>query len=299
MRKSLCLSFAVLVFFIYSPPAHSFTNLDLMGNYTLISFTIYGGGYPTITQDDFSSFTGRGSVSNNAFLLEMSGTLKPAMGGNYIWQWYTGFYTVVAGNRIRVELTGSPTTHVDIIYSGNTITTSGQDPYEGFFYTYVWQKTASLFTQSQLNQAVSDAVAAKNTIIADQAANIENLNSQVDSQAQTISELNDQIASMYTQGQLDQVVADANEVKDLVIAEKNELIASMFTQEELNAAVSQVVADKDEIISQKELIISSMFTQEDLDHAVASGIAEYIFDSDGKIGLAEIVFGLQVLTGIR
>ena len=218
----------VFGFFIYSPSAHSFTNLDLMGNYTLTSFTIYGGGYPTVTQNDFSNFTGRATVANNAFLFEMSGTLKPAMGGTYFWQWNTGFYTVVSGNRIRIELTGSPTAYADIAYSGNTMTTSGQDPYEGFYYTYFWQKTETLFSESQLNQAVSDAVGVKDTIIANQAATILELNTQVDSQAQTISALNFQIESMYTQGQIDQAVADANEVKDLVIAEKDELLASMY-----------------------------------------------------------------------
>ncbi len=126
----------------------------------------------------------------------------------------------------------------------------------------------AMFTQEQLDQAVSDANAAKDLIIAEK--------EQV-------------IASMFTQAQLDQAVADAEAAKDGIIA-------SMFTEEQLNQTVEGAVA---EVEAAKDEIIASMFTQEQLDQALIDAVAEWDVDADGKIGILEIIYHLQLLSGMR
>ncbi len=91
------------------------------------------------------------------------------------------------------------------------------------------------------------------------------------------------IAAMYTQEQLEQAVTDAETAKD-------EIIASMFTEEQLGQAVADAEGAKDEIIA-------SMFTEEQLDQAVSAAIAEWDLDGDGRIGLLEIIYYLQVVSG--
>jgi hypothetical protein len=89
--------------------------------------------------------------------------------------------------------------------------------------------------------------------------------------------------AMYNQGQLDQAVADVEAAKD-------QIIASMFTQEQLDQEVTAANAIKD-------AVIASMFTQEQLDQAASAAIAEWDIDGDGKAGLADIIYHLQVLSG--
>jgi len=129
------------------------------------------------------------------------------------------------------------------------------------------------YSQAELDQAVADAEAAKDVIIA--------------SKNQTISDLNTTIASMYTQVQLEQAVASAEAAKDEIIAQKDQMISNlnntisaMFTQEELDGAVAHAQAAKDEVIAEKDQTISnlnqtiaSMYTQQQLYQAVADAEA--------------------------
>jgi len=293
MRKYIYTSIIVAII-LSSGSLHAFTNTDLMGNYTLQSFTIQYPGYAALTQDNFSSFTGRASVSNKGFLMEMSGYTS----GTYVWQWACGFYTI-SGNRIIVTLVGETTCYVDIVYSTQAMTTSGYDPNEGFNYTYVWQKNETLYTKSQLDQAVASATTSKDAVIAQR--------------DQTIAALNSQIASMYTQEELTQAVASAEAAKDVVISQRDQAIealnvqvASMYTQEEWDQAVASVETAKDLIIAQRNQTIealnaqiASMYTEEALNHAVASAIADLSLHNDGRLDLSDVIFGLQALTRIR
>ena len=76
-----------------------------------------------------------------------------------------------------------------------------------------------LYTQEEvdqlINQAVADAEAAKDIIIAQK--------------DQEITTLNDTITSMYTQEQLDQAVADAEAAKDQIIAQRDQTIIDLNT----------------------------------------------------------------------
>ena len=92
-----------------------------------------------------------------------------------------------------------------------------------------------MFTQTDIDQAVAGAEAAKDLIIAEKDA--------------TISSLNITIASMYTQTQLNQAIVDAEAAKDLIIADKDATIASMFTQTDIDQAVAGAEAAKDLIIA--------------------------------------------------
>ena len=293
MRKYIYTSI-ILAIVLSSGSLHAFTNTDLMGNYTLKTFTIQYPGYAALTQNDFSSFSGRASVSNTGFLMEMSGYTS----GTYVWHWACGFYTI-SGSRIVVTLVGESTCYVDIVYSTQSITTSGYDPNDGFYYTYVWQKNETLYTKSQLDQAVASATASKDAVIAQR--------------DETIATLNAQIASMCTQEELTQAVASAEAAKDVVISQKDQTIEtlnaqidSMYTQEELDQAVASAETAKDSIIAQRDqtiealnVQISSMYTEEALNQAVTSGIADYSLNNNGKLDLSDVIFGLQALTKLR
>ncbi len=179
---------------------------------------------------------------------------------------------------------------------------------------------ASMFTKTQLDDAVAEANAAKDTIIADKDLVIASLN-------ETISQKDDTIALMFTQQQLDQALIDATTLKDLVISERdetisalnsnisqkdqaiielsstilsqNEIIATMFTQNELDQAIAEANAAKDLILEEMEQTIASMFTQEQLDQAIETERTKYDPNRDGMIGLEDIIYYLQVVAGIR
>jgi len=193
------------------------------------------------------------------------------------------------------------------------------------------------YSQAELDQAVADAEAAKDVIIAQKDQMISNLNNTISAmftqeeldgavahaqaakdeviaeKDQTISNLNQTIASMYTQQQLYQAVADAEAAKDEIIAQKdqtiaglNSTIASMYTQEQLNQAVADAAATKDEIIALKDQTISQlnstiavMFTQEQLNQAVLNERRRWDINDDNKISLEEAIHALQVVSGIR
>ena len=144
--------------------------------------------------------------------------------------------TVSVGEITQVSLVGIPQSIVDEITSG-------------------W------YSQEQLNQAVADAEAAKDVIIA--------------SKDQTISDLNTTIDSMYTQEQLDQAVASAEAAKD------------------------EIITEKDEIISELNTTMASMLTQEQLDQAVLRERQRWDINGDNKIGLEEAIHVLQIVSGIR
>ncbi len=158
--------------------------------------------------------------------------------------------------------------------------------------------TAITYTQVQLDQAVSEAVldanAAKDQIIAQKDQSIATLTATITDKNQTITNLNDTItvknqiiASMFTQAQLDTAVANAVAPKDQLIAQKdqeiatlNQEITTMFTQAQLDTAVANAVAPKDQLIAQKDQEIATlnqeittMFTQAQLDTAVANAVA--------------------------
>ena len=176
----------------------------------------------------------------------------------------------------------------------------------------VMQGDTNYFTQAQLDQAVTDANTAKDALISnmytktqlDQA--VANANAAKDL---IIAEKDQTIAVMFTKAQLDTAVADANAAKDLVIAAmftktqldkavtdanaaKDLIIASMFTKTQLDKAVTDISAAKDKIIA-------AMFTQAQLDKVVADEKIKYDPNGDGKIGLVEIIYYLQVLSGAR
>ncbi len=131
------------------------------------------------------------------------------------------------------------------------------------------------FTQEQLDQAVSDAEAAKDLIITEKDQIISTLNDDITQKEQTITALNATIASMFSKVQLDQAIADAEAVKDLIIS------------------------DKDQIITDLNTTIKTMFTQEQFEQEVNDAIDIWDKNNDGLIGLEEIIYRLQILSGIR
>jgi hypothetical protein len=292
--KKIAFFLILTIGILSSGKSFALTNLELLGNYTLKSFSIQYTGYSAITQASFSSFSGRASVSSNAFLMEMSGT----MNGQYIWRWSCGFYTI-SGNQAIASLVGEATTYVTVSLSGNTMTTSGSDydnqVGQSYNYTYVWEKTENIYSQSQLDLSVSSAIAAKNATIAQR--------------DQTIVSLNAQIASMYSQAQLSQAVADAQAEKDTIITQKDQTIAalnaqmaSMFTQTQLDQALAErdlIIGQKEQMITSLNTKIASMYSQTQLNQAVSSAKADTRMNDDGVLNLADIIFGLQVMTNLR
>lgn len=116
-------------------------------------------------------------------------------------------------------------------------------------------------TQADIAQAVADAEAAKDAVIA--------------AKNQEIATLNSTIASMFTQEQLDQALSDAEGAKDAVIEQKDQQIAELNTT------------------------ISSMYTQEQMDQAITRAISAFDVNNDGKIGLPEAINALQIGSGLR
>ena len=69
------------------------------------------------------------------------------------------FYTVV-GNTLSAGIVGEATRYFTVGLSGNTLTFSGSnyDPYGDYYnFTYTLVRTERLYTQLQLDQAVSSA----------------------------------------------------------------------------------------------------------------------------------------------
>ncbi len=138
--------------------------------------------------------------------------------------------------------------------------------------------TATLYTGEELDQAVANAEATKDVVIAQK--------------DQTISDLNTTIASMFTQEQLDQAVANATaslftqEQVDQAIAEAT---ANLYTQEQLDQAVSDAVANA----------TANMFSQEQVDQAILNERMKYDPNCDGVIGMDNVIYYLQVLSGVR
>lgn len=131
------------------------------------------------------------------------------------------------------------------------------------------------FTQEQLDQAVSHAETAKDLIITEKEQIITTLNDDIAQKEQTIIALNATIASMFSKEQLDQAIADAEAANDLIIS------------------------DKDQIITDLNKTIEIMFTQEQLEQAVDDAITVWDKNTDGVIGLEEVIYRLQVLSGIK
>jgi len=174
-----------LTILICSSNVYAFTNTDLLGEYSLVGFEIQYLGGDVFTQDDASPFSGRASITTKGFVMEMDGYIS----GYYVWNYNCAFYTI-SGNRIYASIAGVGSGYIDVQLSGDILTTSGYD-YDGdgkyFDYTYTWTKNESYYTQGQVDQTVSDAVATKDQTISD-------LNQALLEKDQTISDLNDTIA---------------------------------------------------------------------------------------------------------
>ena len=186
-----------LIILINSSNVHGFTNRDLIGEYSLGGFTIQYPGYPLVTQDDASSFFGRSSITSKGFVVEMKGYFPEY--DTYAQRYNCAFYTI-SGDKIYASIIGGGSAYIDIQLSGDSLITSGSDYDDGgyFEYTYTWKKNEAYYTQEQLNQTVSDAVAMNDQTISDlnQALSekdqaISNLNDTITQKNQTISALSD------------------------------------------------------------------------------------------------------------
>ena len=160
-----------LIILICSSNVYAFTNTDLMGEYSLVGFTIQYPGQSLITQTDASSFSGRASITTKGFVVEMDGYIS----GSHVQHYNCAFYTI-SGDRIYASIAGGGSGYIDIQLSGDSFITSGYD-YDGdgnyFEYTYTWTKNEVYYTQGQIDQTVSD------------------LNQTLSERDQTISDLND------------------------------------------------------------------------------------------------------------
>lgn len=143
--------------------------------------------------------------------------------------------------------------------------------------------TSNMYTQAQLTQAVQNAEALKDQIIAQRNQTISDLNLNIASKDSTISTLNQTIAT-----------------KDQSISTLNATIAAMFTKEQLDEAIRLAEVSKDVVIAQKEEVINSLNVMiEELnalivakDHTIST-LSD--LDGDGKLDLVDIIWGLQVL----
>ncbi|ETR72378.1 MAG: hypothetical protein OMM_01772 [Candidatus Magnetoglobus multicellularis str. Araruama] len=135
----------------------------------------------------------------------------------------------------------------------------------------IWQFSTSTsevcYSQEELNQAIA-------TLFSQQQLN--------DAVAQAEAAKDLIISQLFTQEQLDNAVSQLETAKDLIISQKDQIIAnkdqtiaSLFTQEQLNDAIEGIkttkdliISQKDQIIASKDQIIASMFTQQELNNAV-------------------------------
>jgi uncharacterized protein YjgD (DUF1641 family) len=221
----------------------------------------------------FSSSSGTGSITVTASSTSCSWTAT----SNDSW------VTVTSG----ASGTGSGTVGYSVAANTGTAKT-GTLVIGGQTFT-VTQSGIVTYTQAQLDQAVADANAAKDLIIAQKDQSIATLNEIIVQKDQTISTLNATITSMFTQQQLDQALAAANAAKDVIIAQKDQTIAT------LNESIIQ----KDQNIITLNSTIASMFTQHQLDQAVAIERMKWDINNDGKMGLEEVIYILQTMAGVR
>ena len=124
MKQKRLLAFATVFFLIVlinSSNVYGFTNVDLIGEYSLVGFTIQYPGYPLVTQDDASSFFGRASITTKGFVVEMEGYFPEY--GTYP-QYNCAFYTV-SGDKIYASIIGGGSAYIDIQLSGDFLITSG------------------------------------------------------------------------------------------------------------------------------------------------------------------------------
>jgi len=174
-----------LTMLICSSNVYAFTNTDLMGEYSLVGFTIQYQGGDVFTQDNASSFSGHASITTKGFVVEMDGYVS----GSHIQHYNCAFYTI-SGDRIYASIAGGGSGYIDVQLSGDTFTTSGYD-YDGdgnyFEYTYIWIRNESYYTQGQIDQTVFDL----NQTLSVKEQAISDLNDTIAQKNQTISELLD------------------------------------------------------------------------------------------------------------
>jgi len=104
---------------------------------------------------------------------------------------------------------------------------------------------------------------------------------------------------MYTQDQLTSQKEQITQEKNEEIQTLESTIAGMYTQAEFDQAVADAEAEKDQVINDLQSTIESMYTQQELDDAVSSEALKYDPDGDMAIGLENIIYYLQTLSGVR
>ena len=174
-----------LTMLICSSNVYAFTNTDLMGEYSLVGFTIQYQGGDVFTQDNASSFSGHASITTKGFVVEMDGYVS----GSHIQHYNCAFYTI-SGDRIYASIAGGGSGYIDIQISGESFITSGYDSDSDgnyFGYTYIWIKNESYYTQGQIDQTVFDL----NQTLSVKEQAISDLNDTIAQKNQTISELLD------------------------------------------------------------------------------------------------------------
>ncbi len=207
-----------VLIFLFLFTSQSFAVLDtsqMLGEYSLSSFKLkYDVNPITITSSNATHYTGRLSMTTKGFVAELSGSAF----GQYMYQWYCGFYSILNSTTIYVTITGEPANTLNAAYDNGTLITSGyQYDTDGYRYWLetTWTKKQSYYTsagysQTQLDQIVANAVASaeekKNTIINSQLITIQ---------------------SMFTKAQLDQAVAGIETAKNNIIEAKNITISQL------------------------------------------------------------------------
>lgn len=146
MRKHMPILAAVLVFTLAATAhAASVTEEQLMGEYTLVSFTISDstGSYPSSL---FTTFRGRASATTKGLVMDMYGQ-HPSIGS--ISYYSCGFYSLwSSANKMTVAVEGQPSKTVTFSVSGDRLTTSWTESIEGYntSISCVWRKTQSYYT---------------------------------------------------------------------------------------------------------------------------------------------------------
>lgn len=206
-----------LLFFLFMPSSSFAINTaELPGEYTLIGFTVDYNGQ-IITESQVTSFSGRLSMTQKGFVMDMA--LSGA--GGYAESYTCGFYNAYSwSDTINVSIRGGTSETLTASFSNGILTVSGYDYLNGVrsWFEYKFQKeesyyTSSGYSQEQLDKAVADAETVKDAVI-------EQKNEVIDQKDETI-------ASMYTQEQLDQAVTNAEAAKDSIIANKNRIISTL------------------------------------------------------------------------
>lgn len=124
--------------------AATVTPEQLMGEYTLVSFTISDstGTYPSSI---FTTFRGRASATTKGLVMDMYG--RHATIGS-IYYYSCGFYSLwSSSDKMTVAVEGQPSKTVTFSLSNDRLTTSWTENVDGFntSISCVWRKTQSYY----------------------------------------------------------------------------------------------------------------------------------------------------------